>query len=57
MSESFDLPVNSPVVPAKLFETDSICFNCVNNKNEPVVPLMPEYAQHFKSIDILDITK
>jgi uncharacterized protein len=28
MSESFDLPVNSPVVPAKLFETDSICFNC-----------------------------
>jgi len=36
---------------------DSICFNCVNNKNEPVVALMPEYAQHFKSLDILDITK
>ena len=25
-----------------------ICFNCMHNKNEPVTPLLPEYAQHFK---------
>lgn len=25
-----------------------ICYNCMYNENEPVRPLMPEYAQHFK---------
>lgn len=25
-----------------------ICYNCINNKNEPVIPLTPEYAVHFK---------
>lgn len=25
-----------------------ICYNCMYNKNEPVTPLMPEYARHFK---------
>lgn len=25
-----------------------ICHNCMNNANEPVTPLMPEHASHFK---------
>ena len=25
-----------------------ICQNCIHNTNEPVTPLMPEYAAHFK---------
>ena len=25
-----------------------ICYNCMNNTNEPVSPLMPEHAAHFK---------
>ena len=25
-----------------------ICYNCMNNANEEVIPLMPEYADHFK---------
>jgi radical SAM protein with 4Fe4S-binding SPASM domain len=27
----------------------TICYNCMFNKDEPVTPLMPEYAQHFKN--------
>ena len=25
-----------------------ICYNCMNNSDEPVVPLTPEYGQHFR---------
>jgi len=25
-----------------------ICYNCLNNANEKVIPLKPEYAEHFK---------
>ena len=29
-----------------------ICYNCVNNTNEPVKPLMPEHSRHFSKTPI-----